>query len=285
MPPANPLPGDTAFGRVALRVRDVERMTRFYADVVGLEVREEATDRAILTAGGMPLLVLIGDPDAPPRERDETGLFHVAFRVPSRAVLGDALERIDDRWQLDGASDHLVSEALYLSDPERNGIEVYRDRPRDDWPIADDGTVEMDTKPLDLERIRRAGRGRPITPDETTVGHVHLEVSSISAAEAFYVDTLGMDISQRYGESALFVAAGGYHHHVGLNVWQQRSAPSRGRGLAWFELLLPDAGALTSLRNRLDSSTAHVWDGGLDDGYIVEDPDGIEIRLGTTARH
>ncbi|MFW6046155.1 MAG: VOC family protein [Natronomonas sp.] len=285
MPPANPLPADTAIGRVALRVRDVERMTRFYADVLGLDVREEATARAILTAGGMPLLVLIGDLDAPPRERDETGLFHVAFRVPSRAALGDALERIDDRWQLDGASDHLVSEALYLSDPERNGIEMYCDRPRDDWPLADDGTVEMDTKPLDLELIRRAGRGRRITPDETTVGHVHLEVSSISASEAFYVDTLGMAISQRYGESALFVAAGGYHHHVGLNVWQRRSAPSRGRGLAWYELLLPDAGALANLGNRLDSSSVHVKNDSLDDGYIVEDPDGIEIRLGTTARH
>ncbi|MFC4438203.1 MULTISPECIES: VOC family protein [Natrialbaceae] len=273
------LPAAARIGRVALRVRNLERVSRFYETVIGLDVRERRDDRAVLAAGEEPLVVLVEDPKAAPRGADETGLFHTAFLVPSRAALGDALERIEDRWQLDGSADHVVSEALYLSDPEGNGVEVYCDRPREEWPVADDGTIGIGTEPLDLEGVRSAGQGRESTPDATTVGHVHLEVSSLPAAREFYVDALGMGIKQRFDDSALFVAADGYHHHLGLNVWGSRSVPPRGRGLEWFELLVPDAGALAALRERLEqrgSDTADEADG---DGFETTDPDGIRLRI------
>lgn len=273
------LPGATTVGRVALRVNNLERVCRFYEMVIGLDVRERRDDRAVLAAGGEPLVALVEDPDAPPRGADETGLFHAAFLVPSRAALGDALERIEDRWKLEGVADHVVSEALYLSDPEGNGIEVYRDRPPEAWPVADDGTVGIGTEPLDLEGVRSAGRGRESSPDATTVGHVHLEVSSLPAAREFYVDALGMGIKQRFDDSALFVAAGDYHHHLGLNVWGSRSTPPRGRGLEWFELVVPDAGALAELRERFEQRGLDTADETSGDGFETADPDGIRLRV------
>lgn len=263
-------------GRVALRVNDLDRLVAFYRDVVGLTVLERDGDRATL-GSDEPLLELIADPDASERRREETGLFHAAFRVPSREALGEALERIRERWRLEGASDHLVSEALYLADPEGNGVEIYRDRPRSEWPIDEDGGVEMETLALDTEALAALGRGRGTAPDGTTVGHVHLEVSSLPAARAFYVDALGLRVRQEWGDSALFVAAGDYHHHVGLNTWNGRTAPSTGRGLAWFELLVPDRGALEAIRGRLEGPGVEADGEGA--GLDIADPDGIELRL------
>ena len=208
------LPATTTPGRVAYRVNDLDQVSRFYETVIGLDVQVTSEDRAVLGSGGDPLVVLDADPDAPPRGNDETGLFHTAFLVPSRAALGDALERIEANWQLDGASDHVVSEALYLSDPEGNGVEVYRDRPQETWPVSDDGTVGIDTKPLDIAGVRDAARGGEssrdkkenhgleLVPDATTIGHVHFEVSSLPKARKFYVDALGMGLKQRYRNSA-----------------------------------------------------------------------------------
>ena len=275
---AEPLPA-TTIGRVCLRVGDAERVTNFYESVVGLCVLTVTDDRVVLGAGEEPLVVLIEDAATPPRGEDETGLFHTAFLLPSRAALGDALARVETHWRLDGASDHAVSEALYCSDPEGNGVELYRDRPRDSWPITNDGEIGIDTNPLALEAIRRVGREQPTAPSRTTVGHVHLEVSSLEASRAFYVDTVGMERTRRYGESALFVAAGGYHHHLGLNVWNGRSTPPRGRGLEWYELLVPDGDTLEILRGRLDRrgiDTRETDDG---EGVKTADPDGIEIQL------
>jgi len=256
--------------RVALRVTDLDRMVAFYVDVIGLETLARDADRAVLGVDD-PLLVLLAAPDRPPRGPDETGLFHTAFRVPSRAALGDALTRIEERWRLDGASDHHVSEALYLSDPEDNGIEVYRDRPRTAWPVADDGTVAMDTLPLSLDPLREASTGAARLPSGTDLGHVHLEVSSLSAARSFYVDGLGLDVRQSM-PSALFLAFGDYHHHVGCNVWNGRTEPAAGRGLAWVELVVDDPEAI---RARLDPATVAEREGGLE----ARDPDGLTVRL------
>lgn len=273
------LPATTRVGRVSLRVGDLDRMVEFYRDVVGLAVRHHGTETATLGAGDEPLLELSSAPDAPARGRDETGLFHAAFRVPTRHALADALKRVRDRWQLDGASDHLVSEALYFDDPEGNGVELYRDRPEDDWPFTDDGGVEMKTLPLDLDDLRATGSSGVdgTVPDETTVGHVHLEVSSLAAAERFYVDGLGLGVRTRYGEDAVFVAAGTYHHHVGLNTWNGRTAPPSGRGLAWFELVVPTAAVLDDATSRLDRAGADVIE--RDTGVMVSDPDGIDVRV------
>lgn len=271
------LPAETHPGRIALVVADLDAIVPFYRDVVGLETVHRSDTRASLGTDDEPLVVAREDGDVPERGPDATGLFHCAFRVPSRAALGDALLRIRDRWTLDGASDHRVSEALYLSDPEGNGVEIYRDKPRDAWPIAPDGAVRMDTLPLDVDDLARDAGGRTNAPEGTTIGHVHLEVSSLARARTFYADPIGLGVRQEWGDSALFLAAGDYHHHVGLNTWQGRSEPARGRGLAWFELVVPGADAVAAVRERADAAGAEVTP--LDEGIEIRDPDGMAVRV------
>ena len=177
--------------------------------------------------GDEPLVVLHGDPAAPPRPARSTGLFHMAFLLPERLDLAHALLRLAERgWPLTGASDHLVSEALYLSDPDGIGIEIYRDRPREEWSV-EDGQVRMATLPLDLDDVARAAQGPapPRAPEGTRMGHVHLNVADLGTAEAFYAGELGFDVTARNYPGALFLAAGGYHHHIGANTWRGEGAP------------------------------------------------------------
>ncbi|MEF8781599.1 MAG: VOC family protein [Haloarculaceae archaeon] len=275
------LPADTTVGRVALRVADLGRLVDFYSTVVGLDIQRRDDERAVLGAGGTALLELDHAPDAPARTRTDAGLFHAAIRVPSRAALGEALVRIEDGWQLTGASDHHVSEALYLRDPEDNGVEVYCDRPRGEWPIRD-GRVQMDTLPLDLDTLREGAMegDAESVPAETDVGHVHLEVTDIPTARGFYVDTFDLTVRQEW-DGALFVAAGDYHHHVGLNTWNGRSSPAAGRGLAWFELCVP-GDAIGPVRERLDGAGVEIEETTAG-AFAVRDPDGIGVRLIPTA--
>jgi len=277
------LPAETRVGRVALAVDDLDRLADFYERVVGLTVRERTDGRVLLGAEtGEPFLELRAS-NAPERDDDETGLFHVAFRVPDRTALGAALERVEARWLLDGASDHLVSEALYLRDPEGNGIEIYRDRPREEWPRTEDGGVEMDSLRLDLDALRSESDGASTVSDGTDVGHVHLEVSSIPAARAVYVDALGFGLRDTWigeaGPEALFVAAGDYHHHLGVNTWNRRTEPSTGRGLAWVEFVVPDAETLDAVERRVsEAGVDHDRETG---SLCVTDDDGIELRFRT----
>ncbi len=274
-PTQDVLPQGTRIGRTALRVTDLEEVSEFYRTVVGLRVLDQSGSSSILGVEDRPLLVLEEDEDAPRRQRSSAGLFHNAFRVPSRAALGAALDRIRDQWQLSGASDHRVSEALYLRDPEGNGVEIYCDLPRDEWPTADDGRVQISTEPLDLERIEAAAEGSTRAPPETDVGHIHLEVSSLDAFRKFYIDTLGFEV-QTTVPAASFVSAGGYHHHIGANTWQHRTEPISGRGLAWFEIVLPEPQALDALRERFIGSQYPLTEA--DEGLSVMDSDGIEVR-------
>ena len=289
------LPAETRIGRAALRVADVDETTAFYRDVVGLAVLDRDAERATLGVEGTPLLVVERDADRPARSRTDAGLFHTAFRVPSRAALGEVLGRVRDRWRLDGASDHLVSEALYLDDPEGNGVEIYRDRPRDEWPTDPDGTPRMATEPLDVEGVAAAasagdgaGDAAPVdrVPAGTDVGHVHLEVTSLATFEAVYVDGLGFAVGMS-GPDVRFVAAGGYHHHLGANTWRGRTTPAAGRGLAWFEVVVPDAAALDAVRDRLDAVAVEraaeftVDERGGRAGIAVTDAAGIEVRVRT----
>ncbi|MFC6785252.1 VOC family protein [Halobaculum halobium] len=293
--PTRSLPTGTRLGRVTLTVSDLDAVIPFYRDVVGLTVRERRDGRAVLgVAGGddVPedtssaddLLALNEDADAGPRPSDAAGLFHTAFLFPSRAALGDALARTRDAGaRLTGASDHRVSEALYLRDPEGNGVELYRDRPRSEWP-EEDGEVQMDTLPLDVDALLADRAGDADEAGEAasagiTIGHVHLEVTDLEAAESFYVDALGFDVRQRMGTDALFVAAGGYHHHVGLNTWNRRRAAVAGTGLAEVEVLLPDDAALAAVRERLTAAAVDVSSDG--DGLVALDADGIRVRLST----
>ena len=218
------LPSDAHIGQVSLTVRDLERSGRFYQDVLGFK----EVSAGMLSAGGRTLIELHERADAIPRPRRSSGLYHFAILVPSRAALGRSLRRLaDQRWPITGAADHLVSEALYLNDPDGLGIEIYRDRPRDSWTIMD-GQIAMASDPLDLQSIQdEPGAEAPWTGLDagTVIGHVHLHVPHIEQAEAFYCDRIGFTPTLRGYPGALFVAAGRYHHHLGLNTWAGVGAP------------------------------------------------------------
>jgi catechol 2,3-dioxygenase len=255
-------------GAVHLTISNLDRSVTFYESRLGFAVHRREDRRAYLGAGGPDLLVLSESATAR-RVHGTTGLYHFAILVPSRADLGRALRRlVDTRTVLQGASDHGVSEALYLADPDGNGIEIYRDRPREQWPFVRlpagaspkaGSALRMGADPLDLDGILAEPDGTTPTglAPLTVIGHVHLHVSHLEAAERFYVGVLGFDLMQRYGPSALFVSAGGYHHHIGLNTWAGVGAPpppAGAIGLEFFVVELPDAAALGDTAARLDAA-------------------------------
>ena len=273
---AGPIDPATTVGAVRLRVADLDASRSFYEDVLGLETLESSSSEARLGAGGSPLVELAAAPEAPLRPLRSTGLFHLALLVPDRPRLAIALRRLARRgWRLTGASDHLVSEALYLNDPEGNGIEIYRDRPREQWHW-EDGTVEMDTLPLNLEDVlgESADDDDDAMAPETRMGHVHLTVADIPDADAFYSGLLGFKPTVRGYPGALFVAAGGYHHHLGLNTWAGAGAPAPppgSRGLEHFEVILPSDDALEALGGRLERGGARP-ERDRDGGLALADP-------------
>jgi len=271
------LPDGTRLTRAALRVNDFRGVGEFYVDVVGLEVLDRTDRWATLGSAGVPLLELRKDEEAPPRGQEEAGLFHVAFRVPTREALGDAIRRVRTLWELEGASDHDVSEAIYLQDPEGNGIEIYHDRPRAEWPIDDDGYVLMDTHPLDVDALETDGEWQRSVPPGTDIGHVHFEVTSLAAAREFYVEQLGLGVRQAFEGVGLFLATNDYHHHVALNTWNGRSEPVRGRGVEWVEFVVPSSAAIESLRTRLETAGVEVRPS--DAGIEIRDSDGIGVRV------
>jgi catechol 2,3-dioxygenase len=279
----------TTVGAVALNVADVARSRAFYERAIGL-VGSERDDGTVALGPprGPALIELRGDSSAPALDRRATGLFHLAILHPSRRDLAFALGRLAAaRWPLDGASDHLVSEALYLSDPNGNGIELYRDRPREEWRY-EDGQLQMSTLPLDLDSLMSAvagedPAGQPTIAAATRMGHVHLQVSDLASAERFYSSVLGFDVVVRGYPGALFVSAGGYHHHIGLNTWHSAGSgpPAPGAvGLRSFEVLLPDAQALEAVLERVrDAGLAH--EPNPDGGALVRDPSGNGVLLRT----
>jgi catechol 2,3-dioxygenase len=231
---------------------------------------------------------LYGDSSAHALDRRRTGLYHLALLLPSRRDLAEALARLaQSRWPLTGASDHLVSEALYLNDPDGNGIEIYRDRPREEWPHAN-GRIEMATLPLDLDGVLAELGGDHAVPAEvpsgTTMGHVHLQVADLDAAEAFYSGVLGFDVTVRGYPGALFVSAGGYHHHLGLNTWHSAgaAAPADGSiGLRSFDVVLPDAGALAAVLERTRVAGLEPQATGEAGSAMLRDPSGNAVVLRT----
>jgi len=275
---------ETHIGLVALTVANRERSVAFYQDVLGFTVIERGNAGVILGAGATaPLLLLTEQAGTRPKPSSTTGLYHFALLVPSRADLGRSLLHLAElRYPLDGYADHLVSESLYLSDPDGNGIEIYRDRPRSQWHWAN-GRVAMATDPLDIEGILSEGEGDPRPwkglPPGTHMGHIHLQVGDLRQAEEFYHGVLGFDVTARM-PGALFVSAGGYHHHIGMNTWQSRGAgpaPETGAGLGSFVIAMPDREALAQVRARLDGNNIPV-DGQVD-SIQVADPFGNRIKL------
>ncbi len=282
---------ETTIGRVQLTVSDRERSLAFYERALGLTATHEP-DGTVLLGGAArwpPLLSLTADPAAPPRNPRDTGLYHFAILVPTRIDLAAALVRLARAgWRLDGAADHLVSEALYLSDPDGNGIEIYRDRPRGEWPHDRDGGLQMATLALDVDALVGELSQADATalvdapmPAGTRVGHVHLQVSELEQTERFYNAVIGFDVMVRAYPGALFVAAGGYHHHLGLNTWQSRgghAAAPGSVGLRAFELRLPDQGSLDALLARIQAAglAADPAPGG---ATLIRDPSGNGLLL------
>jgi catechol 2,3-dioxygenase len=276
-------------GAVHLTISDLDRSIRFYEAHLGFLVQRRDQRTAWLGAGGADLLVLAQSHKAP-RVRGTTGLYHFAILVPTRADLARALRRLV--WTetvMQGAADHGVSEALYLADEDGNGIEIYRDRPRSEWPFVA-GQLQMGADPVDLDELLAAAEGAPEHPGSglaaaTVIGHVHLHVSRLADAQRFYVDVIGFELMQRYGPSALFVSAGGYHHHVGLNTWAGVGAPPPppgAIGLRHFDVKLPAEAAIADVLLRVRGAGIPVES--VDGGFLVRDPAGNAICF-TAAGH
>ena len=287
-PPGSVSPA-TCLGPVRLRVGDLPVVAAFYRRALGLHDLPPAPDGALRlgTLSGIGLVELVGDPSAPTRPPRSTGLFHLAILVSTRADLAQAVHRVSRAgWSFTGAADHLVSEALYLDDPEGNGIEIYRDRPRNDWAYRN-GELEMGTLALDLDAVLAglpAGAADEGIPDRAVVGHVHLQVRDIAESETFYCDVLGFASTVRGYPGALFVSAGGYHHHFGLNTWGTRDAPPPppgSRGLDRFRIDLPTPADLEAVAARLEGAGYELIAG--EDGLCGADPSGNRFIL-TSAR-
>jgi catechol 2,3-dioxygenase len=280
----------TTLGPVALTVSDLGGSRDFYETAIGLRA-DERDDGTIGLAvpGGPTLVTLRGDASARALDRRAPGLFHLAILLPSRLDLAHALARLAQaRYPIDGASDHLVSEALYLSDPDGHGIEIYRDRPRDQWRY-ENGAVQMATLALDMQAVADELRAAPAfqaqVPAATTIGHVHLQVSDIPRAEDFYHGVLGFDVVVRTYPGALFVSAGGDHHHLGLNVWNSRGsarAQPGAIGLRSFTVALPDRDALARVLERV-AAAGLVTEAGTGGATIVRDPFGTAVALTVAA--
>jgi catechol 2,3-dioxygenase len=278
------IPDALRLGPVRLRVSDLRRSLDYYTQVLGLEARDVTATTATLHAQGenAPLVVLDAHPETSPvRMQSRLGLYHFAILLPDRAALGRFLAHVVATGTHVGASNHLVSEALYLRDPDGLGIEVYADRPRSEWRYAG-GQLEMASDPLDMAGVVAAARGEKWSgmPRGTVMGHVHLHVGDLGEASRFYRDALGFDRMVWTYPGALFLSAGGYHHHLGVNTWAGPNAPRSGerdaRLLEW-RMIFPFADAARAAADRLVSAGHEVEVSG--DDWIVTDPWGTRLRL------
>ncbi len=268
----------TRMGAVHLTVAQLERSLDYWQRQIGLRVREREGRVASLGTGGEDLVVLYEEPGAQP-VRGHTGLFHLALLLPERTDLARWLvHAAEDRVALSGMSDHFVSEALYLYDPDGHGIEIYADRPRSAWERGPDGQLAMGTVALDVDALVGTIADAPPEdftgmPGATTIGHVHLHVRDVDEADHFYGDALGFDVMTHYGDQATFLSAGGYHHHLGANVWAGRGAtppPPGSASLRHATIVLPD-------RAEVDRVAGWVADAGSEpepraEGLLVRDP-------------
>jgi catechol 2,3-dioxygenase len=278
----------TTVGAVHLTVADLDRSQRWYAHALGLDAaRDDGVAR--LSVGGTELLVLYEERGAQP-VRGHTGLYHYALLVPERSDLARWLAHVaQERIPLTGLSDHFVSEAIYLRDPDGHGIEIYRDRPRERWEHVGN-TIRMGVEPLDVEDLLATLGSDPLTasggaaaaltgsdpwvmPQGTRMGHVHLHVADLGAAAAFYRDALGFDEMARLGDQALFLSAGGYHHHIGTNTWAGHGAtppPPGSAALRHATIVLPDAAERDRVVGRAASAGAEAVE--VAGGILVRDP-------------
>lgn len=266
-------------GTVYLNVANLDTMLRFYQDIIGLQVHQRTGKSAHLGVGEHDILVLTETPDKQ-RVRSATGLYHFAILVPTRVQLAKSLKHLaETQTRLQGLSDHLVSEAIYLADPEGNGIEIYHDRARDVW--YENGQLKMDTLALNVDDLMQT-----LTPENsawdglpagTIMGHIHLHVAGVPQAETFYNSVLGMDVLFSMG-SATFMSYDGYHHHVGANIWGGRQIRTGNElGLEKYDLHIHDAHRLQTILGQLDANGIDLTQ--IDDGYRVQDPSNNQIVI------
>jgi catechol 2,3-dioxygenase len=267
-------------GRVALTVGSLDRSLNYYQNSLGLQLHRRDGDTVYLGSGHEELLVLTEEPNGRPT-RGTTGLYHFAILVPSRLELGRIFNHlIRTQTAIGGFSDHAVSEAIYLTDPDGHGIEIYRDRPRSEWEYPD-GRLRLVTEPFDAEGVLNELQGHDPAfngmKPETTMGHTHIHVAHIPQAEAFYNGLLGFEVMARYGNAASFVSAGGYHHHLGMNTWAGVGAPPPNPDswhMQWYEIITPDLDAIEARLATADLSYSQE-----ENILYVTDPSQNNIRI------
>ena len=284
MPDSDRLPDELTLGPVRLQVSDLGRSVPYYEGLLGLRVLDRVPGSASLGAagGGEPLVLLRERRGAAPvPRRGRLGLYHFAILLPDRAALGRFVKHLAANGVRAGASDHLVSEALYLWDPDGLGIEVYADRPRSEW-VRREGELAMATEPLDLESVASAAGEEEWTgmPRGTRIGHLHLHVGDLALAEEFYRSRLGFEATVRSYPGALFLSAGGYHHHLGLNTWAGAAAtpagPDESRLLEWT-IRLPEGSDSRAAADRVAAGGYDVLSSS--GGWLLTDPWGTSLRL------
>ncbi|MGN1402263.1 MAG: VOC family protein [Bacillus sp. (in: firmicutes)] len=243
--------------QITLNVSDLEKSIPFYTNLLGFKLQKMEGKSAELSADGINPLVTLRQPEGVHMNKGRTsGLYHFAILLPTRESLGGLVRHmLQQGYSIGGASDHLVSEALYFNDPDGNGIEIYHDRPREQWEWQDD-QVRMETLPLDGEGLLEAGKGHVWAglPAETVIGHIHLHVADLTKAADFYRDALGYEEVCSYGGQALFLSTGKYHHHIAINVWNGSGVPDpeeNAVGLASYTIPIADTAALEQLKNSL----------------------------------
>ncbi|MGO1544210.1 MAG: VOC family protein [Gulosibacter sp.] len=279
----------TGMDAVTLHVGDLENMSSYYANALALEPIEERADREgvqrVLGRGNVPLVRLVETTDLPAASPRAAGLFHTAFLFEDQASLAATVYRAaqDTRSRFAGSSDHMVSEAFYFSDPENNGIELYIDRPRDQWVKNAAGEILMDTTFLDPNQFLRDHLQEDVLENAPKlagkVGHVHLQVGDVATARKFYVDALGFEATLASYSGALFASAGGYHHHVAMNIWNSAGAGPRAAtlGLGNVAVTVPGREDLDALVARLTEQKIQFADKGNE--VVTNDPWGTEVTL------
>lgn len=275
-------PPHTYVEKVDLKVMNLDRSINFYENVIGLKVLQKEGNVVHLTANGVdPLVTLYQPENVIPKVGRTTGLYHFALLLPNRDALANVVYHLAVNNIPFGSSDHLVSEALYLSDPDGNGIEIYRDRPPSEW-IWRGNEVEMAVDPLNIRELLELHDNKPWTglPAETIMGHIHLHVSELKETENFYTNGLGFEVVCRYGSQALFISTGKYHHHIGLNTWNGVGAPKPAEtsvGLHTFKLVYPSDEARKEAIESIQKLGATIIE---KDSYVLtKDPSGNSIEM------
>ena len=274
------LPANTMMGAVTLWVADLDLMIRYYRDGVGLDLISMESDRAVLGFKNLEIVILEHKPVMKHASPHEAGLFHTAILFPTEAALAKAVHSVAQNFpgRFTGSADHLVSKAFYFDDPEGNGVELYWDRDRSQWSWVH-GSIEMDTIMLDPNQYLKEHLTNEPVPEDKRVGHVHLSVGSIPAAEEFYIKMLGFEKTLNWGSQALFVSAGGYHHHMAMNTWRSKGAGKRqlALGLGNIEIKLENKDQLAETKDRLEFHSLETRIN--QDSVQVRDPWGNLITL------